>query len=296
VKRNLVAIGFSLGMVQGLYWLIWTVGGAWWLLAAGAFFLVAVVLVQLAPLFLPVFYHVEKLDAPELTDRLTRLAQGTGLSIEGVYRLDLSAETVKANAMLAGWGPTRRVLLGDTLLAGFLPDEIEVIFAHEIGHHVLHHIWKMMLISLVYSAAGFWVCDRLLTAWVAHGGAPTSYAGLPVGMAWLTPGGAFAYSRLPVDTLPLLLLILAVFGMLLQPLQNALSRRFERQCDRYALERTGLKNAYLSAFRKLARLNKDDPNPHWLDVLLFHSHPPVAERLTIAAGVVEKREQTREKN
>ncbi len=114
-------------------------------------------------------------------------------------------------------------------------------------------------------------------------------------MAWLTPGGAFAYSRLPVDTLPLLLLILAVFGMLLQPLQNALSRRFERQCDRYALERTGLNNAYLSAFRKLARLNKDDPNPHWLDVLLFHSHPPVAERLTIAAGVVEKREQRREK-
>ena len=59
-------------------------------------------------------------------------------------------------------------------------------------------------------------------------------------------------------------------------------RRFERQSDRYALDRTGLKDAYLSAFRKLAKLNKDDPTPHWLDVLLFHSHPPVAERIEAA--------------
>ena len=227
-----------------------------------------IVLGQLWPvLILPLFYRVEKLDAPELTDRLTRLAQGTGLSIEGVYRLDLSDETVKANAALAGLGRTRRVLLGDTLLAGFSPDEIEVIFAHEIGHHVFHHIRSMLLTGLVYSTAGFWLCDRLLVWWAARGGAPIDYA------------------HLPVDTLPLLLLILTVFALLLQPLQNAVSRRFERQCDRYALERTGQKDAYLSAFRKLARLNKDDPNPHWLDVFLFHSHPPVAERLAMAEQV-----------
>ena len=163
-------------MVLGLYWLIWTAGGWWWLAAAGAFFVVAIVLGQFAPvLILPLFYQIEKLDAPELTDRMARLAQGTGLSIEGVYRMDLSDETVKANAMLAGLGRTRRVLLGDTLLAGFLPEEIEVIFAHEIGHHVFHHIRKMMPGGLVYSVAGFWFCDRLLTLWVAAAAArPTT--------------------------------------------------------------------------------------------------------------------------
>ena len=93
------------------------------------------------------------------------------------------------------------------------------------------------------------------------------------------------YARLPVDTLPLVLLILTLFGTLLEPLQNFVSRRFERQADRYALERTGRKDAYLSAFRKLAKLNKDDPHPHWLDVLLFHSHPPVAQRLAMAEEV-----------
>jgi STE24 endopeptidase len=265
LKRNVLTVALMLFLIVGLYWLIWTTGGWWWLTAAAAFFVVSIVFGQLAPvLILPLFYRVEKLDSPELNDRMARLAAGTGLSIEGVYRLDLSEETVKANAMLAGLGSTRRVLLGDTLLNGFSPDEIEVIFAHEIGHHVFRHIRKMILAGLIYSAAGFWVCDRLLHVWAGGGQAASDY------------------SQMPVVTLPLLLLILTVFGLLLEPLQNVVSRRFERQCDRYALDRTGLKDAYLSAFRKLAKLNKDDPNPHWLDVLLFHSHPPVKERLAMA--------------
>jgi len=264
-KRNLLAVGFSAIMILGLYWLIWTVGPAWWLVAAALFFAVSIVLGQLAPvLILPLFYKIEKLDAPELTERIARLAEGTGLSIEGVYRMNLSDETVKANAMLAGLGRTRRVLLGDTLLNGFSPDEIEVVFAHEIGHQAFHHIRKMLVMGVLYSTASFWLCDRLLAAWVGRN------------------GGAFDYAHLPIATLPLLLLILTLFAMLLEPLQNAVSRRFERQSDRYALERTGKNDAYLSAFRKLARLNKDDPQPHWLDVLLFHSHPPVAERLAMA--------------
>ncbi len=87
---------------------------------------------------------------------------------------------------------------------------------------------------------------------------------------------------LPPSTLPLLMLTLTVLGLVLEPLQNIISRRYERQCDRYALERTGMRAAYISAFRKLARQNKDDPNPHPLEVFLFHSHPPIAERLAMA--------------
>jgi STE24 endopeptidase len=266
VKRNGLAVAFMLAAALGLYWLIWSCGAAWWLVAAGVFFVITIVLGQLMPVvFLPLFYRIEKLDAPELADRIARLAEGTGLSIEGVYRMGLSEETVKANAMLAGLGRTRRVLLSDTLLQGFLPEEIEVIFAHEIGHHVFRHLRKLLLGMLCYSAAGFWICDRLLIA---------------------SSGGAVDYARLPVATLPLVLLILTIFGLLLEPLQNAVSRRFERQSDRYALVQTGLKGAYLSAFRKLARLNKDDPNPHWLEVFLFHSHPPIAQRLAMAEEVL----------
>jgi STE24 endopeptidase len=192
---------------------------------------------------------------------MTRLSEGTGLSIAGVYRIELSAETVKANAMLAGLGRTRRVLMGDTLLSGFSPDEIEVIFAHEIGHHVFGHIWQMIVLGAAYSLAGFWLANRLLAAWGGPGYDPRQ----------LSPAA-----------LPLLMLILTVFSLVLEPLQNALSRRFERQCDRYALDRTGLRGAYRSAFEKLARLNKDDPDPPAWEVRLFHSHPPIRERLALA--------------
>jgi STE24 endopeptidase len=271
-KRNLLAVAFSLVMFVGLFWLIWLTGAYWWLVAAGAFFVVSIVLGQLAPvLIMPLFYKIERLDHPELAERLAKLTEGTGLSIEGVYRMDLSEETAKGNAMLAGLGRTRRVLLGDTLLDQFSLDELEVIFAHEIGHHVFRHIRKLILAGLAYSAVGFWICDRLIALWVAE------------------PGGTLDYARLPVYTLPLVMLILTVFTNLVEPLTNAISRRYERQCDRYALARTGLREAYLSAFRKLARLNKDDPDPHWLETFLFHSHPPIAERLAMAETVDGKR-------
>ena len=119
-------------------------------------------------MILPLFYKIERLDNAELSERMARLAEGTGLSIEGVYRLGLSEETAKANAMLTGLGRTRRVLMGDTLLDQFTPDEIEVIFAHEIGHHVFRHIRKMIVAGVLYSVLGFWICDRVVLAWAAQ--------------------------------------------------------------------------------------------------------------------------------
>lgn len=265
VKAGVLAGLLGLALVVGLYWIIWLTGGWWWLPAAGAFFLVSVVLGQLVPvLILPLFYTIQRLDRPDLSERLARLAKGTGLTIEGVYRMALSEATVKANAMLAGLGRTRRVLLGDTLLDRFTPDEIEVIFAHEVGHHVYRHIYKMLVAGLITSAAGFGLCDWLLWGWAA--------AHFP----------AAQRVHLPVASLPVLMLILTVFFLLLEPLQNAVSRHFERQCDRYALRRTGLRAAYRSAFGKLARLNKGDPAPPWLEVVLLHSHPPIAQRLAMA--------------
>lgn len=264
-KRFFFGTGLSLVMFAGLFWIIRLAGPWWWLAAAAAFFVVSVLLSQLVPvLILPLFYKIERLNDPVLSERMERLAEGTGLSIEGVYRMQMSDETAKANAMLAGLGKTRRVIMGDTLLDGFTPDEIEVIFAHEIGHHVYRHIHKMIATGLVLSIAGFWVCDGVLRWWVER------------------ESGALVYRELPVYAMPMVMFTLMVFFLLLGPLQNLISRYYEWQCDTYALQRTGLKQAYLSAFRKLAVLNKDDPDPHPLEVALFHSHPPIAKRLALA--------------
>ncbi|HTU27663.1 MAG TPA: M48 family metallopeptidase [Pirellulales bacterium] len=264
-KVHLLSTLFGGLLLWALYAVIWTAGGWWWLVAAALFFVVSVVAGQLVPvIIMPLFYKIQPIENPELLDRMAGLAAGTGLSIAGVYRFDLSSDTAKANAMLAGLGRTRRVLMGDTLLSNFTPDEIEVIFAHEIGHHVFRHIRKMIAGGAVYGAVGFWLVDRLVMAWV-HATDP-----------------AADYAHFPVDTLPLVMLVLTLFSLLLEPLQNAVSRHFERQSDRYALERTGRREAYISAFQKLARLNKDDPAPHWLEVFWLHSHPPIAERLAVA--------------
>jgi STE24 endopeptidase len=265
LKRNVLAIMFGLLLMLAVFGVIRWTGPWWWLVAAGGSFLVSVVIAQLAPvLIMPLFYKIERIDKPELAQRMQRLADGTGLTIEGVYRMDMSRETVKANAMLAGMGRTRRVIMGDTLLDGFSPDEIDVIFAHEIGHHVHRHIPKLIGAGIAFMLAGFWACDFVLRLWMQQ------------------TIGIVDYGSLPVSSLPVLLLALTGFSLLLEPVQNVLSRRYERQCDRYAIQRTGLREAYLSAFRKLAVLNKDDPCPNPVAVFLFHSHPPIAERLAMA--------------
>jgi STE24 endopeptidase len=267
IKKHLLSwlVGGLIGapVIFGLYVLLWFTEW-WWLWATAGWLLLTLVLGRLMPvLILPLFYKVTVLDDAALRERLERLVAGTGLTLEGVYRLHLSAETRKANAALAGLGRTRRVLLGDTLLEQFTPEEIEVVFAHEVGHHVHRHLPKMILISVVLSTVGFWLVDMVLR-----------------GLAQRLGYEAFNDPA----ALPLVLLVLTVFGLTLGPAQNALSRFFERQCDRYALDRTGLREAYRSAFAKLAAINKADPNPHPLIVWLFYDHPPIEERIAMAGS------------
>jgi STE24 endopeptidase len=267
VKAYLVGGPFGLLLLLGLYALLWYGGTWWWAWATAGWLAVTLLLGQLLPVvILPLFYKVTPLDNPGLLERLRRLAEGTGLRFEGIYRLHLSAETKKANAALAGLGRTRRVLLGDTLLEQFTPEEIEVVFAHEVGHHVHRHLPKLVGWSVVLAAVGFWLVDVILR---------NASEGL----------GYPPFSQDPAS-LPLVLLVLTVFGLLLAPAQNALSRFFERQCDRYALRRTGMPAAYRSAFVKLARINKADADPHPVVVWLFDDHPPIRQRLALAASVV----------
>jgi STE24 endopeptidase len=265
VKGYLIGGPVGLVLLLGLYALLHYGGPWWWVWATAAWLLVTLVMGQLLPtVVLPLFYKVTPLDDAPLLERLRRLTEGTGLKVEGIYRLGLSADTKKANAALAGIGRTRRVLLGDTLLGEFTPEEIEVVFAHEVGHHVYGHLPKMIVAGVVLAAAGFWLVNLVL-----HGSATA------LGYADFDDPAA----------LPLVLLVLSVLGLLLSPAQNAVSRFFERQCDRYALDRTGLNQAYRSAFLKLARMNKADPDPHPLVVWLFDDHPPIRERLAMAENL-----------
>src|SRR5207249_12314290 len=159
IKKQLLAwlVGSVIGvpLLFGLYAVLRNLD-PWWPWAAAGWLLVTLVLGRLAPVvILPLFYKVTPLDDPALRQRLERLAAGTGLTLQGVYRLHLSEETRKANAALAGLGRSRRVLLGDTLLEQFTPEEIEVVFAHEVGHHVHRHLLKSIAVNVLLALVGF---------------------------------------------------------------------------------------------------------------------------------------------
>ena len=255
-------------LMTGLFLLI-VYTGVWWIpLSILVFFVLNFVLGMLLPvLILPLFYKIDRVDNEALLAGLKRLTEPTTLTLEGVYKMNMSDETVKANAMLTGFGKTRRVIWGDTLLSNFEQDEIETVFAHEIGHHVHAHLWKMIPLSLVFSLVAFALCDLFIRA----------LAGQTMGME------TFSYAALqPWIIVPIEFFFMTIFS-LYEPFNNAISRRFERQADAYALAHCGA-DAYTRAFSRLATLNKADPNPPRWEVIWFDSHPPIGERIAMARG------------
>ncbi len=161
--------------------------------------------------------------------------------------------------MLAGLGRTRRVLLGDTLLDDFTPEEIEVIFAHEIGHHVFRHIRKMIVAGHGLQRGRFLDLRPAAGRLGRAGG----------GRSTTPPAGRRAAAVMLILTR--LRHAAGAAAERGQPPLRAAVRPLRPGADRAA------RDAYVSAFRKLARLNKDDPDPPRLEVVLFHSHPPIAE-------------------
>lgn len=240
----------------------------WWLAAAGVFTVAMVLLARLAPvLLLPIFYRVRPLRRPELSERLLRMAERAGAPVLGVYEWAISGHTRKANAALAGIGRSRRILLSDTMLEAYSDDEIEVVLAHELAHHVHGDLWLGMALRTATLFAGAWLASVALAAAVP-------WLGLR-GLA--DPAGA-----------PLLLFVAGASSFLFLPLANALSRAQERRADHFALKLTRNPEAFVTAMRRLAQQNLAEERPSALARWLFYSHPPLGERIAAAqawAGV-----------
>ncbi len=234
----------------------------WWLVSAALFVVAMVGLARLAPvLLLPIFYRVRPLSRPELSARLLQLAARAGAPVIGAYEWALSSHTRKANAALAGIGRSRRILISDTMLDGYSEDEIEVILAHELSHHVHHDLWRSMAVQAATIVAGFWIAQAVL--------------------AWTAPWLGLA-SVADVAGAPVLLLVAGVFSFVMLPVGNALSRAQERRADRFALRLTGNPAAFVTAMRRLSQQNLAEERPSRLARWLFYSHPPMPERIAAA--------------
>jgi STE24 endopeptidase len=234
----------------------------WWLVAGAVFVLALVTLAQVAPVWLlPLAAAHSPLQRDGLVARLVALAERAGTHVLGVFEWHLAARTVKANAMLTGLGRTRRILVSDTLLAEHSDEEIEVILAHELAHHVHHDLWADLGVRALGLLSGAWLAHLVLDAETAF--AATSLAGTLAG-------------------LPVVALSLGCAELAFGPVANALSRAHERRADRFALELTRNPDAFASALRKLASRNLTDDEPSRVVEFVFSTHPSAAARIADA--------------
>jgi len=236
----------------------------WWLFMGIFMIIINVILTNLAPVILfPIFYKFSPLEDErhELGERLTRLAGKASTKIQGVYKFDLSRRTKAANAALAGLGNTRRLILGDTLLSEFNDDEIEIVLAHELGHHVHNDIPLGIGIGSILTFGGLYLANLGLKWGIGHLG----FSGID----------DFA-------ALPLFVLVFGIYSLITMPLGNSYSRWREHKADVYALEITRKPNDFISAMTRLANQNLTEVEPEsWVEFFLY-SHPSLSKRIKLA--------------
>jgi len=234
----------------------------WWIVVTGVFAALAIVLSRLAPVVLmPMFYRFAPLARESLRDRLLALSARAGVPVLGVFEWGLGEKTSRANAALVGIGRTRRIIVSDTVLKDYSDDEVEVILAHELSHHVHHDIWSGLAIETGIAGASLAAANA----------------------AVITVGPSFGITRVSdIAGLPLLVLAGGATSLLLTPLANAWSRHNERRADRYALQLTGGTAPFISAMRRLGAQNLAEERPSRPVFWFFHTHPTIDERIAAA--------------
>lgn len=261
LKALLVATPLMVIVALVLYTCLKIYGMWWWFPVATVLTFFSIVLARIVPTYImPLFYKFTPLEDGSLKQRITELCEKAGVRIEGVFSFNMSKNTKKANAGFTGIGKAKRIIIGDTLLKNFTEDEIETVFAHELGHYTHKHILIGIGVGVISTFVGLFVTAQL-------------YA---VSLSW------FGFSSITeLAALPLLGLWLSIFGLVTSPLGNMLSRKHERDADRYAVRTTGKKAPFVSALRKLAETNLADPQPHPVVEFLFYSHPSIARRIAM---------------
>jgi STE24 endopeptidase len=199
---------------------------------------------------------VHGLRSQGLVQDARRLQRAEGLSGIPVKVQDVHKFTTAPNAEAVGVGPSRRVVLWDTLLGKpFTRNEVRVVLAHEFGHQARHHIWKGL-------------------AWYGLFALPIAFV---IAVGTRRRGGM----REPA-AVPLALLIVAVLQLVTLPLQNVLSRRFESEADWIALQTTRDPASARAVFHNLATASLTQPRPPTWAYLVFDNHPTTVQRIAMA--------------
>ncbi len=261
-KGSLISLIISLLALPAIYiGISWS--NLWWVYGWLAGTLFVIFMGFIAPtILMPLFYKFEPLEDKELTERLKKLAQRSEVKIMGVFKMAAATKTRKAIGALAGIGSSRRIILSDTMLEKYSPDEIEIVIAHELGHHKHNDMGKELIQTSIVILLGFFLAHLILEPFAGTFGLDTGIVSLPIFLIIL--GGMFTIAS---------------------PVTNTLSRIRERKADRFALKLRDKPEVQANLFVKLSEQNLSYVNPHPLVEFLFYDHPAAIKRVKQALGV-----------
>ncbi len=261
VKGLAIGTVISSLVVLAALWLVQASPGWWWLWVWLFFLVFGVFMMYLSPYVIePLFFKFEPVKAEGLEDRIRLLMEKAGLRVSRVFQVDASRRSRHSNAYFTGIGKVKRIVLFDTLLQQMTQDEVLAVLAHEVGHWKKRHVLKRIIMTEIMALCGTMAAFRLLPGnWLAD---------------LFSLGNASFFAKAVV-----LSFLVSIVTFPLTPLFSWLSRRDERESDRFVSELTGDPGAMASALVKLSKENLSNLHPHPLYAAFYYSHPPVVERI-----------------
>ncbi len=262
--------GFLLGLVLGgivamvLFGLVRRLARTWWIWGALVTMVFLIVTVMIGPVYLqPIFIKVTRLDDPKVTGPILSLARANGIPARDVWEIDASRQTTRMSANVSGLGNTLRITLNDNLLRRGSQEEIQAVMAHEMGHYVLNHVPKMLMFFLIVVVVAFawlrWSLTWCLARW---------------GARWQIRGVG------DTAVLPLVVLLVSVYGFLLTPLMNTFIRSQECEADMYGLNAARQPDGFAQAAIHLGEYRKMHPGA--IEEWIFFDHPSGYNRIFAA--------------
>jgi STE24 endopeptidase len=269
IKTTLVGAVFGAIALGLVYLSVKHFPDEWWLLCCTLLVFFSIVLAQLTPvLLIPLFFKLKPMEPGTLKDRLLALCSKFKVEVKDVYHLGLGEKTEKGNAAFLGIGRTKRIVIGDTLYEKFPAEEVEAVFAHELGHQVHNDLWKGIFLGAALMYLAFFLTQAIVTRWV---------------WPWFGEGLGSAFG---------LLIFFVVMSLVQWPmgvLQAMFSRSLERAADRFASETIKMNQPLADALEKLTLQNYSLFRPNPVIEYLTYSHPASWRRiLTLRKGMSER--------
>ena len=261
-----LGVGLVLGglLVMLLFGVVRRYPRTWWIWGAVVTTLFLIFTALIAPVYIvPIFNKVTRLDDPKIVEPILSMARANGIPAKDVYQIDASRQSTRMSANVSGFANTMRITLNDNLLRRGSPEEIQAVMGHEMGHYVLNHVYKFIMFFSIVTVLAFaylrWALDWTLQHW---------------GEKWQIRGVG------DTAVLPLVVLLVSIFGFVITPVMNTFIRTQEYEADMYGLNTSRQPDGEAQADIHLGEYRKMNPSP--IEEWIFFDHPSGRNRIYAA--------------